>query len=129
MNLLLDTHALIWFINGDSQLPGKPVKLIKDLNTKCFVSIASIWEIAIKISLGKLDLNGGFDDISRLMKMYDIDVMPLTFEHIHQLLKLDFHHKDPFDRIIISQGIIEKLPIVTKDENFIKYKVKIIWDK
>ncbi|MFA6402491.1 MAG: hypothetical protein WCX31_12855 [Salinivirgaceae bacterium] len=60
--------------------------------------------------MGKLDLNGGFDDISRLMKMYDIDLMPLTFEHIQQLLKLDCHHKDPFDRIIISQGIVEKLP-------------------
>lgn len=129
MELLLDTHALIWFINGDSQLPDKQVRLIKDLNNKCYVSIASIWEIAIKISLGKLDLNGGFDDISRLMKMYEIDLMPLTFEHIQQLLTLDLHHKDPFDRIIISQGIVEKLHIVTKDENFPKYKVKIIWNK
>jgi PIN domain nuclease of toxin-antitoxin system len=129
MELLLDTHALIWFINGDSQLPDRPVRLIKDLNTKCYVSIASIWEIALKISLGKLDLNGGFDDISKLLRMYDIDLLPLTFEHIQQLLKLDFHHKDPFDRIIISQGMVEKLPIVTKDENFLKYKVKIIWNK
>ncbi len=128
MDLLLDTHALIWFINGDSQLPGKAVNLIKDLNSKCFVSIASIWEIAIKISIGKLELNGGFDDISKLMKRYEIELLPLTFEHVQRLLKLDFHHRDPFDRVIISQGLVERFTIVTKDENFPKYNVKIIWN-
>ena len=129
MDLLLDTHALIWFINGDSQLPNKSVRLIEDLNTKCFVSIASVLEIAIKISLGKLDLNGGFDDISKLMKKYDIELLPLTFEHLQKLIKLKFHHRDPFDRIIISQALVEKLTIVTKDENFSTYKVKIMWNK
>lgn len=128
MDLLLDTHALIWFMNGDIQLPDKSVRLIKDLNTKCFVSIASIWEIAIKISLGKLDLNGGFEEISKLMNRYEIELLPMTFEHIQTLLKLNFHHRDPFDRIIISQGIVENLMIVTKDENFPKYNVKIIWN-
>jgi PIN domain nuclease of toxin-antitoxin system len=123
------THALIWFINGDMKLPDKSVKLIKDLNTKCYVSIASIWELAIKISLGKLDLNGGFDELSKLMKHYEIELLPLTFEHIQMLLQLDFHHRDPFDRIIISQGIIEKLVIVTKGDNFPKYNVKVMWDK
>jgi len=79
MNLLLDTHALIWFINGDNQLPDKSIKLICNLETKCFVSIASIWEIAIKFSLGKLDLNGGFDQISKIMKRYEIELLPITF--------------------------------------------------
>jgi PIN domain nuclease of toxin-antitoxin system len=129
MEILLDTHALIWFVNGVNQLPDKSIRLIKDLNTKCFVSVASIWEIAIKISLGKLDLNGGFDDIAKLLKRYDIEILPLTFEHLQKLMKLDFHHRDPFDRIIISQGIVEKLTIVSKDENFPKYKVKIVWSK
>jgi PIN domain nuclease of toxin-antitoxin system len=129
MDLLLDTHALIWFINGDNQLPNKAVKIIKDLNSKCFVSIASIWEIAIKISLGKLDLNGGFDEISKIMKQYEIELLPITFEHIQTLLKLEFYHRDPFDRIIISQSLVEKLFIVTKDKNFPNYNVKIAWDK
>jgi len=128
MELLLDTHALIWFINGDKQLPVKSVGLIKNLNTKCFVSIASIWEIAIKISLSKLDLNGGFDDISKLLKRYEIELLPVTFEHIQKLINLEYHHRDPFDRIIISQGLVEKLTIITKDENFPKYNVKIIWN-
>jgi PIN domain nuclease of toxin-antitoxin system len=128
MNLLLDSHALIWFINGDKQLPDKSVKLICDLENKCFVSIASIWEIAIKLSLRKLDLHGGFDEISKILKQYEIELLPITFEHLEQLLDLDFHHRDPFDRIIISQGIVENLVIVTKDENFPKYLVTIVWD-
>ena len=76
MNLLLDTHALIWFINGDDQLPEKSINLIKNLENKCFVSIVSIWEIAIKLSLGKLDLHGGFDDISKIMRRYEIELLP-----------------------------------------------------
>ena len=128
MDLLLDTHALIWFINGDDQLPEKSIKLIKNLNSRCFVSIASVWEIAIKLSLGKLDLNGRFEDISRIMQQYDLEFLPLTFEHIQQLLTLDYHHRDPFDRIIISQGLVEKLVIVTKDSNFQKYPVKVFWN-
>jgi PIN domain nuclease of toxin-antitoxin system len=129
MNLLLDTHALIWFINGDNQLPEKSIKLIKKLDNKCFVSIVSIWEIAIKLSLGKLDLHGGFDEISRILRRYEIELLPITFEHIQTLMSLDYHHRDPFDRIIISQGLVENLSIVTKDENFPKYNIKIVWDK
>jgi len=129
MNLLLDTHAIIWFINGDNQLPEKSIKLIKNLDNKCFVSIVSIWEIAIKLSLGKLDLHGGFDEISRILRRYEIELLPITFEHIQTLMSLDYHHRDPFDRIIISQGFVENLSIVTKDENFPKYNIKIVWDK
>ena len=128
MNLLLDTHALIWFINGDDQLPIKSIKLIKNIENKCFVSIGSIWEIAIKLSLGKLDLNGGLDKISKIMSRYDIELLPIAFEHIQKLMTLDFHHRDPFDRIIISQGLVENLTVVTKDENFQKYKMKIVWN-
>jgi PIN domain nuclease of toxin-antitoxin system len=129
MNLLLDTHAIIWFINGDNQLPEKSIKLIKNLDNKCFVSIASIWEIAIKLSLEKLELHGGLDEISKIMYRYEIELLPITFEHIQKLMTLDFYHRDPFDRIIISQGLVEDLTIVSKDENFPKYPVKIAWKK
>ena len=87
MNLLLDTHVLIWFINGDERLPEKSIKLIKDIENKCFVSIGSIWEIAIKPLLGKLDLNGGLDEISKIMRRYKIEVLPIGFEHIQKLIK------------------------------------------
>ena len=127
MELLLDTHALIWFLNGDKQLPEKSIKLINNLNFRCHVSIASIWEIAIKLSLKKLELNDKFEEISKNMRQYEIELLPITFEHIQKLLTLKFHHNDPFDRIIISQGLVEKLTIVTKDENFPKYNVKTVW--
>jgi PIN domain nuclease of toxin-antitoxin system len=71
MELLLDTHALIWFINGDTSIPPKSIKLIKNIENKCFLSIASVWKIAIKLSLGKLELNGGFDKISKIMNHYE----------------------------------------------------------
>jgi PIN domain nuclease of toxin-antitoxin system len=79
---LLDTHSLIWFINGDKQLPNKSIQLIKNLENRCHVSIASIWEIAIKLSLNKLELNEGFDEISKIMNQYEIELLPITFEHI-----------------------------------------------
>jgi PIN domain nuclease of toxin-antitoxin system len=127
MDLLLDTHALIWFLNGDKQLPEKSIRLIKNLEIRCHVSIASIWEIAIKLSLKKLELNDRFEEISKNMKLYEIELLPITFEHIQKLLTLEFFHNDPFDRIIISQGLVENLTIVTKDENFSKYHVKTVW--
>jgi len=128
MDLLLDTHTLLWFINGDEMLPAKAKTSIQNINNKCYVSIASIWEIAIKLSLNKLDLNIKFDDISSIMVQNDFELLPISFEHIQRLLKLDFHHKDPFDRIIIAQGIEDKLKIVTKDKEFSKYKVTILWE-
>lgn len=127
MNLLLDTHVLIWFINGDNKLFVKAKNLIKNINNKCYVSIASIWEIALKISLGKLDINGGFDEISSIMDTYEFELLPISYEHIQQLLKLEYHHRDPFDRIIISQGIVENVDIISIDSNFRLYPIKIIW--
>lgn len=127
MNLLLDTHTLIWFINGDKSLPDKSIDSIKNINNNCFVSIASVWEIGIKLSLKKLDLNKNFDEISTFMFKFDINLMQITFEHINKLINLEFHHRDPFDRIIISQGIVEKLTVITKDEIFKNYGVKTMW--
>jgi len=125
--MTLDTHALIWFLNGDKQLPEKSIRLIKNLEIRCHVSIASIWEIAVKLSLKKLELNDSFEEISKNMRLYEIELLPITFEHIQKLLTLEFFHNDPFDRIIISQGLVENLTIVTKDENFPKYNVKTVW--
>lgn len=127
MNLLLDTHAFMWFINGDKSLPAKVINLIKNIENKCFISIASIWEIAIKFSLGRLNLEGEFGEISNFLNENDIEIIPITFEHIQTLLRLEYYHRDPFDRIIISQGIYDSLVIVTKDENFKNYNVKLVW--
>ncbi|WP_181307584.1 type II toxin-antitoxin system VapC family toxin [Rufibacter sp. XAAS-G3-1] len=128
MELLLDTHAFIWFINGDDSLPCKVKNEIKDVRNKCFLSIASLWEIAIKTSLGKLELKSDFNKLADFLSANEIDILPITFEHLQKLLNLKYHHRDPFDRIIISQGITDKLTVLTKDENFKKYRVKIMWE-
>lgn len=127
MDLLLDTHTFIWFINGDNSLPEQVRNDIKNIENRCFLSIASLWEIAIKLSLDKLELKSDFNKIAELLADNDIEILPLTFEHIQKLLKLEFYHCDPFDRIIIAQGITEELLILTKDENFKKYQVKARW--
>lgn len=128
MVLLLDTHALIWFVNGDQRLTKKAISLISDINNQCFISIASIWEIAIKISIGKLILNGTFDQFIDLISKNEIDILPIEIEHLKTLLTLNFLHRDPFDRIIISQALAENHTIISKDENFAKYNVNLVWD-
>lgn len=127
MDLLLDTHAFIWFLNGENQLPVSTKNLITDTSNKCFLSIASIWEIAIKSSLNKLELQGDFNQIAGFLLDNDIEVMPITFEHLQRLLQLDFPHRDPFDRIIIAQAFIENLTVATKDKVFNEYGVNIVW--
>jgi PIN domain nuclease of toxin-antitoxin system len=128
MNLLLDTHAFLWFIGGDKQLPEKSIELIKNPENNCFISIASLWEIAIKYSLRKIELINGFEELYKILQFSVIEILPISFDHLKELAKLDFHHRDPFDRIIISQGISEELTVITKDDNFGKYKVPIVWN-
>jgi PIN domain nuclease of toxin-antitoxin system len=127
MDLLLDTHAFIWFLNGDNQLPTTLRNLISDTANRCYLSIASLWEIAIKSSLGKLELQGDFKQIAGFLNDNDIEVLPITFEHIQRLLQLESHHQDPFDRMIIAQALAENLSLATKDEVFQEYGVTILW--
>lgn len=125
MDILLDTHILLWFITGDKKLTPKQLKQITTIENKCFVSIASIWEVAIKLSLNKLDIKGGFSSIEDFFKNNDFQILPIEFSHIHKLMKLPHHHRDPFDRIIISQAITEKLTLISNDKFFEQYKVKL----
>ena len=105
MNYLLDSHALIWFLNGDKDLSSKARKAIESPGAINFISIVSLWEIAIKIRLGKLDINISFDTLKTVLINNQIELLPIHFEHIQQLLTLPLHHNDPFDRLIISQAI------------------------
>ena len=127
MDLLLDTHTFIWFINGEV-LSSQIINSIEDRNNKCFISIASLWEIAIKSSLNKLSLKSDFDKIADFLDANNIEILAVSFEHLQNLNKLDFHHRDPFDRIIIAQGIAEKLVIITRDEQFSNYTDQILWN-
>ena len=126
MQLLLDTHILIWFINGDKQLDEDTKASIKNLNNQCYLSMASIWEIAIKIRLGKLDINISFDTLKTVLINNQIELLPIHFEHIQQLLTLPLHHNDPFDRLIISQAVCEDIIVASKDAKFKLYDIKLI---
>lgn len=124
---LLDTHTLIWYINGAQELSQKARAAIEAEDAVNFVSIASLWEMAIKISLGKLELNTPFNQISRQMQENGFEVLPLAFEDTLTVSTLPLHHRDPFDRIIIAQSINQGLTLISKDENFGHYKAKILW--
>jgi PIN domain nuclease of toxin-antitoxin system len=127
MQFLLDTHTFIWFINGDQTLPQKAINAINDADNKCYISIASIWEIAIKSSLKKLELQSNFDHIIDFLAENDIEILPISFQHLKKVITLEFHHRDPFDRLIIAQGLVEGLTIITKDENFPNYTDRLLW--
>jgi PIN domain nuclease of toxin-antitoxin system len=127
MQYLLDTHALLWFLEDDSQLPVKVSNEITNIDNKCYVSIASLWEIAIKINLGKLSIKFSFEKFASFLSDNDIEVLPIAFDHLTQLSSLEHHHRDPFDRIIIAQCMVENLTILTKDQYFPNYPVKIMW--
>lgn len=127
MNLLLDTHSFIWFAENSQELSPRVRDEIEDINNGCYLSIASLWELAIKLSLNKLELKHSFESLPNLLSDNNIEILPLHFKHLRQLLILPFHHRDPFDRLILSQAIAENFVIVTKDGVFEKYTSNIIW--
>lgn len=128
MRLLLDTHTFLWFIEGNLNLSDTARNLIEDEETQKFLSIASLWEMSIKISMGKLDVGMRLSELVT-QQIYDnaIDLLEIKPGHLDELTKLPFHHKDPFDRLIIAQSIVENLAVVSKDSVFRHYTVRLLW--
>lgn len=124
---ILDTHALIWFVNGNKELSHTAQKSIEDENATNFVSIASLWEIAIKVSLGKLELKKPFYQIQFQILQNGFHILPVMFEDTLAVATLPLHHRDPFDRIIIAQAISNKMSIISKDPQLHFYDVKVVW--
>ena len=127
MGYLIDTHAIIWFITNDSKLPAEIREIMKDSVNKRFASIVSYWEIAIKFSLGRLDLNADLETIFDLINKTGFEILPVEQNHIISASKLEFHHNDPFDRLLIGQAISENFTIITKDAVFKKYDIPVQW--
>ncbi len=128
MNYLLDTHTLLWFINGDASLSKNAKAIIKNFNNNCFISIASIWEIGIKISLNKLQIGFDFAALETFLKNNEIGILDINFNHVEILSSLPFIHRDPFDRILIAQCMAEKTVLLTKDDSINLYKtIETIW--
>ena len=127
MAFLLDTHAFLWFVSGDKQLPVTVKSKIMDINQSCFLSIASLWEITIKRQIGKLTLDISLDELFEFADRNQIEIIQISYEHLTTLSKLPEHHNDPFDRLIVSQAIAEKLTLISRDRGLKKYKIKQQW--
>ena len=127
MRVLIDTHVLIWYLNGDKVLPSRTADILSNNDNKLFVSTISLWEIAIKISLGKLELSLSLKQIEEYLKDKDVELLDIKFEPLIKLLDLPHHHRDPFDRLLIAQAISEKLTIISADRHFAAYPVEVIW--
>lgn len=127
MNYIPDTHTFIWFLNGDKNISVKARKAIEASGAANFISIASLWEIAIKISLGRLELKIPFEQLADEIAASGFQILPVTFSDIATLSALPFHHSDPFDRLLIAQGINSGFTIISKDSHFTSYPAKILW--
>jgi PIN domain nuclease of toxin-antitoxin system len=128
MNLLLDTHAFLWFIDGNAKLSGRARDLIEDPGNAKLVSVASLWEVGLKMSLGRLDLAQPFEElIPRQMELNGFGLLPVRVSHIAKVISLPFHHRDPFDRMIVAQCVAESLSVVSLDSVFDKYSLRRLW--
>lgn len=128
MKLLLDTHTLLWFIAGSSSLSDAARTLIENTENEKFVSIVSIWETAIKVSIGKMSLSSPFDDLfPHQLQINGFELLPVNVEHASVIAALPFHHRDPFDRLLVAQTIEEKMTLVSVDEVFDDYGITRLW--
>jgi PIN domain nuclease of toxin-antitoxin system len=124
----MDTQVLLWIVNEDAKLNSNTKKIYLDSNNEILLSLASIWEIAIKKSLNKLEIPGNLSDfVKDHIIGNDINILSLELSHIYRLENLPFHHRDPFDRLIIAQAIDENIELISNDKIFDKYEVKRIW--
>ena len=127
MNLLIDTHILIWYIAGHSNLNKPMLNLLEDSANNISISVASLWEIAIKVGKGKLDLGIEFHELEAILDQLNIQVTPILFGDLNVHSTLPFHHTDPFDRLIISQSINQNLILMSADSAFKDYAIQNIW--
>lgn len=128
MNLLLDTHTFLWFIAGNANLSAVARSAIEDVNNNRYLSVASLWEIAIKISIDKLELSESFETlIPEQLAENGIELLDISVEHTAHIISMPFHHRDPFDRLIAAQAQVEQMMLVSIDEVFDVYGVERLW--
>jgi len=124
---LLDTHTAIWFFNGDNDLSEKAKKIILDTSNSKYLSIASAWELAIKVGLEKIDFAGKTAGFIRLADANGFTIMPIKVSHLETYESLPFIHRDPFDRLLIATAISEQMTLITADGNIARYDVSKVW--
>ncbi|MEG4347914.1 type II toxin-antitoxin system VapC family toxin [Microcoleus sp. A003_D6] len=128
MRLLLDTHTFIWYVTDNPRLSANAKLLIEDENNEKLVSIASIWEMAIKHSIGRLNFSLPFMEFVRQqLSVSNIGLLEINLNHIEVVASLPLHHRDPFDRLIIAQSMAEQIPVLSVDAIFDAYAIARLW--
>jgi PIN domain nuclease of toxin-antitoxin system len=128
MNVLLDTHALLWLITDDERLSENARQIFLDKGNRLFFSAASLWEICIKKSLGKISLKSGWlQTIQAEMEANLIQWLPIDLAHCAEVAEMPFHHRDPFDRMLVAQAIVEDMQLLSRDRRLLDYAVKRVW--
>jgi PIN domain nuclease of toxin-antitoxin system len=127
MKLLLDTHIILWFLGNVEKLSEEALSAITDQKNEKYVSIVSAWELAIKINLGKLTFEGGVANFFKMIQENGFELMPVKEDHIIRLETLPLHHRDPFDRLLLTTAISEQMTFITSDKEFTQYGVSLIY--
>jgi PIN domain nuclease of toxin-antitoxin system len=128
MKLLFDTHALIWFAEDSPQFTAAALKAIREEGAEVFCSAANIWEIAIKAAIGKLQLVADLQtEFRSKLAQNNIVFLPIQYEHAARVAVLPFHHRDPFDRLLVAQTLIEDMSLISHDKVLDAYGIRRIW--
>ena len=124
---LLDTHTFLWLASDDPRLAPRAREVFVDGGDACFLSVASIWEMAIKASLGKLSLDTSLEQLVRGGVARGIRLLDVTATHAYHVERLPFHHRDPFDRLLVAQAAHEGMHLITADAQFDAYQIRRVW--
>lgn len=128
MRHLLDTHTILWYALGDPQLSRTARALIIDPANEILISPASYWEIAVKVSIGKLTLHRSYEDfMDACQNQHAFSILPILPTHTAGVIGLPLHHKDPFDRLLIAQAVVEGIPIISADSALDAYPINRLW--
>lgn len=128
MKYLLDTHVFIWWDSEPNKLSQQVLAMCQNRNNVLLLSVASVWEMQIKIQLGKLKLNLPLGEIIKSQQVTNkIEVLSVKLEHVLALESLPLHHKDPFDRLLVAQAIVENAILMSNDSLFVQYPIELLW--
>lgn len=127
MKVLVDTHCWLWALSRPEALNAEAAALLGDDETEVVLSAASVWEIAIKSALGKLKVTATDDSVFDIIEQQQVTRLPILHSHARHVASLPAHHSDPFDRLLIAQAQVENLPIVTADDQFLRYEIEVVW--
>ncbi len=128
MNLLLDTHAFIWWLTDQSHLSARSLQALMNNDNTVTLSVASIWEMTIKLKIGKLSVVGDLKDIvQQQVQVNRIQLLAISSVHALKTLDLPLHHRDPFDRMLIAQALSEEMTLITTDASMTAYGVNVLW--